>query len=121
MRRLRRNPYIYISGVLGAIWVLMAWSRPENNYFMFPILVAAAVPLSYRLIAGRALPIGIAMGAAIAGVFNVFLLAALLGIAGKLDGPTMLPAGGPVVDAIILGVIGGAAGTLLAGLNISRR
>jgi hypothetical protein len=121
MRRLRRNPYIYVSGAFGAIWVLMAWSRPENSYFMFPILVAAAVPVSYRLIAGRALPIGIAMGASIAGILNVFLLAAMLAIAGKLDGPTMLPVGGSVVDAVLLGLIGGAAGALIASIDVFRR
>ena len=120
MRRLRRNPYIYVSGAFGAIWVLMAWSQPENNYFMFPVLVAAALPLSYRLIAGRGLPIGIAVGAAIAGLLNVFLLAALLAIAGKLDGPTMLPVGGAVADAVLLGLMGSVAGILLASVNSFR-
>jgi hypothetical protein len=121
MRRLRRNPYIYVSGAFGAIWVFMAWSTPDNNYFMFPMLIAAAVPVSYRLIAGRALPVGIAMGASIAGILNVFLLTAMLAIAGKLEGPTMLPVGGVVVDAILLGLIGAALGTLLASVNLSRR
>ena len=121
MRRLRSNPYIYVSGVFGAIWVLVAWSRPENSYFMFPILIAASVPASYRLIAGRALPIGMAVGASIAGLFNVFLLAAMLAIGGKLDGPTMLPAGGAVVDAIALGGVGAVAGAFLSSLNFRHR
>ena len=121
MFRLRRNPYIYVAGAFGAIWVLIAWSAPERSYFMFPVLVAAAVPVSYRLIAGRSLPIGIAIGASIAGLFNVVLLAAMLAIAGKLNGPTMLPAGGAVVDAIVLGVAGAIAGSVLASLNFSGR
>lgn len=114
MFRFGRNPYVYVSGAFGAIWVLMAWSRPENSYFMFPVLVGASVPVSYRLIAGRALPTGFSVGAGIAGLFNVFLLAGMLAIAGKLEGPTMLSAGGSVVDAIILGAIGAAIGTFLA-------
>lgn len=121
MRRLGRNPYIYVSGAFGAIWVLIAWSRPENSYFMFPALVAASVPISYRLIAGRALPLGIAIGASIAGLLNVFLLSALLAIAGKLEGPTLLPAGGAVVDAIVLGVGGAIAGAVFASMNLQRR
>lgn len=88
---------------------------------MFPMLIAAAVPLSYRLIAGRALPIGIAMGSAIAGLLNVFLLAVMLAIADKLDGPTLLSVGGSVVDAILFGLMGAVAGTLLANINFLRR
>ena len=121
MRRISRNPYIYVSGAFGAIWVLIAWSSPENSYFMFPPLIAASVPMSYRLIAGKALPIGIALGASIAGLLNVFLLAALLAIAGKLEGPTLLPAGGAVVDAIVLSILGAVAGAFLASVNIGRR
>ena len=119
--RVGRNPYVYVSGAFGAIWVLMAWAKPENSFFLFPVLVAAAVPVSYRLIAGRALPISIALGASIAGLLNVFLLAAMLAITGKLDGPTLLPAGGHVVDAIGLGLFGAVGGTLLATASIRRK
>ncbi len=120
MRRIGRNPYIYVSGAFGAIWVFIAWSRPENSYVLFPLLVAASVPVSYRLIAGRALPIGIGLGAGIAGVLNVFLLAALLAIAGKLEGPRLLPAGGNVVDAVFLGALGALAGAFVASVNFRR-
>ncbi len=113
MFRFGRNPFVYVSGAFGAIWVLVAWSRPENSYFLFPILVAASVPVSYRLIAGRALPVGFSAGAAVAGLFNVFLLAGLLAIAGKLDGPTLLPGANNVVDAVVLGAIGAVAGGFL--------
>ena len=112
---------MYVSGAFGAIWVLMAWSRPENSFFLFPVLVAAAVPVSYRLIAGRGLPIGIALGAAIAGLLNVFLLAAMLAIAGKLNGPTLLPVGGSVVDAMMLGFLGAAGGAPLARVDLRRK
>lgn len=121
MFRFGRNPYVYVSGAFGAIWVLIAWNKPENSYFMFPLLVAASVPVSYRLIAGRALPTGFSIGAAIAGLFNVFLLAGMLAIAGKLDGPTILPAGGSVVDAIIFGSAGAVIGAFLATTRFRRK
>ena len=114
MFRLRRNPYIYLSGVFGSVWVLIAWSQPENNYFMFPVLIAAAMPVSYRLIAGRALPKGLAIGASIAGLFNVFLLAAMLAIAGKLAGPSLLSADNNVIDSVVLAAGGAAIGAFLA-------
>ncbi len=110
-----------MSGAFGAIWVFVAWSSPENSYFLFPLLVSASVPISYRLIAGRALPIGIGLGAGIAGLLNVFLLAALLAIAGKLNGPRLLPAGGVVVDAVVLGALGALAGAFLASFNFRGR
>ncbi len=120
MLRLRRSPYIYLSGAFGAIWVMMAWSWPENSYFMFPVLAAAAVPVSHRLIAGRTLPLGTSIGAAVAGLLNVILLSAMLAIAGKLEGPTMLGAGGGVVDATLLGLMGAVVGTLLASIDFLR-
>ena len=120
MLRLGRNPYIYVSGAFGAIWVFASWSRPGNSYFMFPLLVAAAVPVSYRLVARRALPMSIAVGSAIAGLLNVFLLAALLTIGGKLEGPAILPLGGLVVEAILLGLLGALAGIFLATVDFSR-
>ena len=120
MFRIGRNPYVYVSGAFGAIWVLMAWNQPGNNYFLFPPLVAASVPVSYRLIAGRALPIGFSIGAAVAGLFNVFLLGAMLGIAGKLDGASLLPGVGAVVDAIVLGALGAAAGVAAATIEFGR-
>lgn len=120
MRRIGKNPYVYVSGAFGALWVLIAWGSPDRSFYLFPILVAASVPVSYRLIAGKALPVGIAVGAAIAGQLNVFLLSALLAIAGKLEGPRLLPAGGAVVDAIVLGSIGAAAGAMLAAYEFRR-
>ncbi len=120
MFRLRRNPYIYLSGAFGAAWVLGAWSQPENSYLMFPALVAAAVPLSYRLIAAGPLPKGLAIGAAIAGILNVFLLAAMLAIAGKLAGPNLLPAGSNVLDSVVLAAGGSAAGGWLAMADFGR-
>jgi hypothetical protein len=110
-----------VSGAFGAIWVFAAWARPENSYFMFPFFVAAAVPVSYRLAARRALPVGIAVGSSIAGLFNVFLIAALLAIGGKLEGPTILPFGGSVVEAIVVGFLGALVGIFLATVDVSRR
>ena len=114
MFRLGRNPFVYVSGAFGAIWVLIAWAQPGNSYYLFPMLVAAAMPVSYRLVAGRALPMPVAVGSAVAGLLNVFLLAAILAIAGKLQGPTILPAGGAVVDSIVLGLVGATAGGFLS-------
>jgi hypothetical protein len=116
----RRNPYIYVSGAFGAFWVLMAWLNPENTYFMFPLLVAGAVPVSYRLALGRPLPTPVALGAAVAGLINVILLATLLALFGKLEGPTFLGAGGVVVETIVWGVLGATLGSVAARVTLRR-
>ena len=56
----------------------------------------------------------IAAAAGIAGITNVVILAAFLAITERLEGPTVLPFGGPVVDASLWAVIGAAVGVFLA-------
>jgi hypothetical protein len=106
----RRSPFMAISGIFGAAWVLAAWLRPDANFVLFPLLLAGSLPVIYRLTVGGAIPWQIATAAAIAGLVNVVLLAAFLSIAGKLQGPPVIPMGGPVLDAIVWGMVGAAAG-----------
>ena len=103
-----------ISAIFGVAWVLAAWVRPEVNYVLFPVLIAGAVPVAYRLTVGRAISSGFASAAAIAGIINTVVLAAFLAITERLEGPTMLDFGGPVLDAAIWAVIGGAFGVFAA-------
>lgn len=108
-----RNPYVYISGVFAAGWVLAAWLRPEADYIAFPVLVAGSFPISYRLALGP-IPLPVAAGAAIGGTINTIVVALLLEIAGILGGPDLLPGGSAVVQATILGALGGLAGMMVA-------
>lgn len=110
-----------ISAVFGIAWVFSAWARPEVNYVLFPILIAGSLPVVYRLTFGRAIPSQIATAAGIAGITNVVILAAFLAITDRLEGPTVLPFGGPVLDATVWAVIGAAFGIFLASWKWSRR
>lgn len=103
-----------ISAIFAVSWVLAAWARPEVNYVLFPLLIAGSLPVIYRLTLGHAVPTAFAAAGAIAGITNTIVLAAFLAITERLQGPTVLPFGGPVLDAAIWAVIGAALGVVVA-------
>ena len=109
-----RNPYVYISGAFAGVWIVMAWLKPESNFFLFPILIAAALPLSYRLSMRWPLTPPAAIGAGVAGLINVVLVSLLLAATGKLEGQTLLPFGGLVFEALVFGISGAATGAFVA-------
>ena len=96
--------------------MLAAWIRPEADYIAFPVLVAGAFPVSYRLALGP-LPRPLATGAAVAGAINTIVVALLLELAGILGGPDLIPRGTAVVQATLLGLTGAMAGGLIAALG----
>lgn len=114
----RRNPYVYISGVFAAAWALAAWFRPEADFIFFPILVGGSFPMSYRLAVGP-LPPGFAVGAGIAGLINVVVVALFLAIAGVLGPASLIPGLGPVGQATLLGAIGAGLGYVLSTIKRS--
>ncbi len=114
-----RNPYIYISGVFAAAWVIAAWLRPEADYVAFPFLVAASFPVSYRLALGPVAPT-LAAAAAAGGAINVIVVALLLEVAGILGGPDVLPALGAVGQTTAIGIVGAVAGGAIASVGASR-
>lgn len=111
---LLRSPITYLSGVLAGLWVLVAFLNPENAYYLFPILIAGAVPVSYRVALRKPVDLGSAIGGAVAGLFTVALTAALLWYADRLQGPELLPMGGPFLDALALGLLGAVIGVIVA-------
>jgi len=117
---LLRSPITYLSGVLAGLWVLVASLNPENDYFLFPILIAGAVPISYRVSLRTPVDLPTAIGGAMAGLFTVALTVVLLAVVDKLQGPGAL-FGSPIVDALVLGSIGAAVGVVIAVVPIGTR
>lgn len=112
-QRIPGNRFVYLSGVFAGVWVVAAWLSPENNYFLFPVLIAASVPISYRLTFRKPLSHPVATGAAAAGLLNAILVALLLELSGKLQGDPLIPGTGLVLEAMVLGLVGAAAGALV--------
>ena len=116
----RHNPLLYLSGTLSAVWVFVAFLNPDNNYVLFPFLIAGAVPVSYRLAWGGPVERPVAIAGALAGVATVALVSLLLGLSGKRHGPPILPVGGQGVGALLLAILGAAVGTVVAGIGAPR-
>ncbi len=97
---------------LGVIWGVLATLNPTSTYHLAPLLVAASPPALAGL-GGveerRDLGLLAAMGTGLAVVFSVGLSAA-----GSLNGPSLLPVGGPAVESFVFGVAGGLAAYLIA-------
>jgi len=108
-----RNPYIYISGIFAAVWVIATWFWPDNDFVMFPFLIAFSVPVAYRLSDGP-LSVPVAAGAAAAGTINTALIALVLNAFGRLADARLTPALGPVGQAIVLGLAGATIGALVS-------
>jgi hypothetical protein len=111
-----RTPVVAIRISLGfaLLWALLAAVRPGTTFHLAPLLVAAAVPWVHRVQDRPARPAAYrlaAVGTGIAAGTSV-----LLAIAGRLDGPTLLPFGGALEESLVGAVIGGLAGlAVLAG------
>ncbi len=108
-----RDPTIYTSGVVAAVWVVLAWLNPESTYHLAPVLAAGIFPVAQRVRHGRLRPAQ-AAGAGAGGYLNVLIVTGLLAWIDKLQGPSLLPFGGAAVEALVLGALGAVAGAALA-------
>ncbi len=101
----------------GAIWVAAAVVRDGMTFRLGPLLVAGAVPVVLAL----DLPTGAGVMAvglpAALGLVAALSFTLLLTLAGRMAGPSLLPFGGAVTEAIVFSV-GGAASGLGAALGI---
>lgn len=116
-----RNPLVYSSGLFSGAWVFVAWMQPETNFFLFPILIGAALPVSHRLVVGRPVTGAAAAAAGIAAMVNVTITALLLAIVDRLKGESVLGFVNLFGEAVILGLFGVVAGGAVAVLSIGRR
>lgn len=108
----RRSPLgiANLSGLLAGLWVLLAWFNPDLTYHLAPILVAAAFPIGHRLRVAQPLNPVQAVATFVGAGLNVGVAAGILAWADRLRGPSLLPAGGAVLEAVVFG----AAAALIA-------
>ncbi len=101
------RPSLYGLG-LTVLWVVLASINSATTYHLAPLLVAVAVPAGSALTgpmslqtAGTAATIGIAL------TYGATLI---LGTTDHLTGPSLLPTGGAVLEAIVFGAVGAIGG-----------
>lgn len=96
----------------AALWVILALARPETTFHLAPGIVAVA---GVGSLVGR--PAGrrdrwtaVAVGA-VAGLLATIVLA----LAGRFDGPSLLPVGGALAETFVTQAVGAATASALAG------
>jgi glutaredoxin len=102
--------------VLGSalLWVLLAARTPTTTYHLAPLLVAAAAPLTRRWLTGTPVPVRTATALAAAGLAATLVTTAALAGQGMLVGPDLTGVGSPVMETVLLAVVGAVAGWWLA-------
>lgn len=91
---------------LSLVWIILAALTPGTTFHLAPAIVAAAP--SIRALSARP-------SHAMAGMLLAMAISVGLAFSGRLEGPTLLPAGGALAESILMAVAGGLAGWVLAG------
>jgi len=105
------QPSLYGLG-LTLLWGVLAINNPTITYHLAPLLVAVAIPVGAALT--EAITIRTALAAASIGVTLALGAAVALGITDHLAGPSLLPSGGAVLEAVVFGGVGGFGGLAFA-------
>jgi len=101
------RPSFYGLG-LTVLWIVLASTNSSTTYHLAPLLVAIAVPTG-SVLADRT-TFRVAAAAAAIGVALTYGATAILAAADHLSGPSLLPTGGAVLEAIVFGAGGAIAG-----------
>ncbi len=96
------------AALLVVIWAVAAAFQPTSTYHLAPILVAGILPVLAGAARIRGLVGNAALGAALAAT-AALLLAAL----DLLRGPTLLPYGGALAEALTFAGVGAVGGALI--------
>ncbi|MEE8332185.1 MAG: hypothetical protein V3R84_10490 [Acidimicrobiia bacterium] len=107
-----------LSGLLAALWVVLAWLNPDLTYHLAPILVAGAFPIGHRARVSQPLNPVQAFATFVGASLNVGVATGILAWADKLRGPSLLPTGGAVMEAVIFGALAAAAMAVVAALPL---
>ncbi len=99
---------IAVALFLAAIWGIAAALNPMATYHLAPLLIVGAVPFAARDLEGKTMPILIGLAIALG---TTLIIAAF----GLLRGPSLLPTGGALLEAIAL-----TTGAVVVGLMVVR-
>ena len=116
----RKTPFgiANLSGLLAALWVVLAWINPDTTYHLAPVLVAASFPIGHRLRVGHHLNPVQAVATFVGAGLNVGVATGILAWADKLRGPSLLSSGGAVMEAVIFGAVAAAVVAVLVALPV---
>lgn len=100
------------AGLLATVWLVAAAFRPALTFHLAPVLIAGSVPL---LVTAEdvATPRHVALSA-LTGFALAIGTAGVISVATWMRGPSLLPFGGPAVEALVFAAGGALLGALVA-------
>ena len=105
------------SGGLAVLWVALALIRTGTTFHLAPALVAVVFPVTFAYDSdGKASTRDLAL-ATLGGLGLALLGTLILTVAGELTGPSLLPFGGAVTEAVIFAIAGAATGFVIGALR----
>ena len=117
IRSLQFRRAVSISLGLAVLWVVVAFLRSGTTFHLAPILVAAMFPVAVSYdspdqISTLHLALASVIGLAIALVATLILT-----LADEMTGPSLLPSGGAVTEAVVFSLVGAIGGFVIATLR----
>ena len=108
---------VSISLGLALLWVVVALLRSGTTFHLAPILVAAAVPVTVAYDTRDQTSMQDLVVAAVIGLALALLATLILTLADEMTGPSLLPSGGAVMEAVVFSLIGAIGGFVIAMLR----
>lgn len=109
--QVRRN--LIGSLLFALLWVALAVARPSTTFHLAP-LIAAAWPAVGEREPKRAAAMAV-VGFLIAGAATL-----VLSVSGLLQGPSLLPWGGPALESVVTGGVGASVGVVPSLFRLER-
>lgn len=98
-----RNFLLLPSLLFALLWIVVAFAIDGTTFHLAPVIAGAASALRNPQ---RALSASLGGGA-------IAVVVALgLSVAGVMDGPSLLPVGGALLESVVFAILGGAAGAI---------
>ncbi len=108
---------VSISLGLAVLWLVVAFFRSGTTFHLAPILVAAALPVAVAYDARDQTSTQGLVVASVVGLAIAFVATLILTLADMMTGPTLLPFGGAVTEAVVFSLVGAIGGFVIAMLR----
>ncbi len=108
---------VSISLGLALLWVVVALLRSGTTFHLAPILVAAAVPIAVAYDTQDQTSTQDLVVATVIGLVLALVATLILTLADEMTGPSLLPSGGAVTEAVVFSLTGAIGGFVIATLR----
>ncbi len=108
---------VSISLGLAVLWVVVAFLRSGTTFHLAPILVAAALPVAVAYDTRGHTSTQQLVLATVGGLAIALVATLILTLADEMTGPSLLPSGGAITEAVVFSLVGAFGGFVIATLR----